>query len=91
MSIENIAQAKAAISETAAYKTLAAFFDNGEFTPIANLAKSKDTYAEVVAGRGFVDERPVYAFAQNPDFCGGEACTNHSFAFSISAFLGRFG
>lgn len=71
MSIENIAQAKAAISETAAYKTLAAFFDNGEFTPIANLAKSKDTYAEVVAGRGYVDERPVYAFAQNPDFCGG--------------------
>ncbi len=71
MSIESIAQAKAAISESAAYKTLAAFFDNGEFTPIASLAKSGDTYAEVVAGRGYVDERPVYAFAQNPDFCGG--------------------
>lgn len=71
MGIDNIAQAKAAISETAAYKTLEAFFDNGVFTPIASLAKSKDTYAEVVAGRGYVDERAVYAFAQNPDFCGG--------------------
>lgn len=71
MSIESIAQAKAEIAQTSAYKTLEAFFDNGVFTPIANLAKSKDTYAEVVAGQGYVDERPVYAFAQNPDFCGG--------------------
>lgn len=71
MSIESIAQAKASISETAAYKTLSAFFDNGEFTPIANLAKSGDTYAEVVAGHGYADENEVLAFAQNPDFCGG--------------------
>lgn len=71
MSIESIFHAKSVIRETAAYKTLEAFFDDGEFTPIASLAKSKDTYAEVVAGRGYVDERPVYAFAQNPDFCGG--------------------
>lgn len=71
MSIESIAQAKAAISDTAAYKTLTAFFDNGEFTPIANLAKSNDTYAEVVAGRGYVDDESVLAFAQNPDYCGG--------------------
>ncbi len=71
MSIESIAQAKASISETAAYKTLTAFFDDGEFTPIANLAKSKDTYAEVVAGHGYAGENEVLAFAQNPDFCGG--------------------
>ena len=71
MSIDSITQAKAAISETAAYKTLTEFFDNGEFTPIANLAKSKDTYAEVVAGYGDVNCVSVLAFAQNPDFCGG--------------------
>lgn len=71
MSIESIAQAKASISETAAYKTLTAFFDDGEFTPIANLAKSGDTYAEVVAGCGFVNGQKIYSFAQNPDFCGG--------------------
>ena len=71
MSIESITQAKAAISETAAYKTLTAFFDNGEFTPVANLAKSGDTYAEVVAGQGFVNGVATLAFAQNPDFCGG--------------------
>lgn len=71
MSIDSITQAKASISETAAYKTLEAFFDNGEFTPIANLAKSNDTYAEVVAGQGFVNGQFALAFAQNPDFCGG--------------------
>ncbi len=71
MSIESITQAKAAIADTAAYKTLEAFFDNGEFTSIANLAKSKDTYAEVVAGQGCVNGWLTLAFAQNPDFCGG--------------------
>lgn len=71
MSIDSITQAKASISETAAYRTLSAFFDNGEFAPIANLAKSNDTYAEVVAGRGYVNDESVLAFAQNPDFCGG--------------------
>ncbi len=71
MSIESINQAKSVISESSAYKILAQFFDGGEFTPIANLAKSSDTYAEVVAGNGFAGGRPVYAFAQNPDFCGG--------------------
>ena len=71
MSIESITKAKAAIADTAAYKTLEAFFDNGEFTPIANLAKSGDTYAEVAAGEGLVNEVSVLAFAQNPDFCSG--------------------
>ncbi len=71
MSIDSITQAKASISETVAYRTLSAFFDNGEFAPIANLAKSNDTYAEVVAGRGYVNDESVLAFAQNPDFCGG--------------------
>ena len=71
MSIESIAQAKASIADTAAYKTLEAFFDNGEFTPIANLAKSQDTYAEVVAGQGDVCGVKALAFAQNPDFCSG--------------------
>lgn len=71
MSIENITQAKTKIAETTAYKTLTAFFDEDSFTAIDNLAKSQDTYAEVVAGYGTVQGLPVYAFAQNKDFCGG--------------------
>lgn len=71
MSIENIAQAKAESAQTSAYKTLSAFF-GGEFTEISPLSKSKDTYAEVVAGYGVVNECiEAYAFAQNPDLCGG--------------------
>ena len=71
MSIENVTQAKAAIADTSAYKTLASFFDDGEFMSVDVLAKSQDTYAEVVAGYGTVEGVFVYAFAQNPDFCGG--------------------
>ena len=71
MSIENITQAKTAIGKTSACKTLTAFFDGGEFTSVDTLAKSKDTYAEVVAGYGEVNGKSVFAFAQNGDFCGG--------------------
>jgi acetyl-CoA carboxylase carboxyltransferase component len=72
MSIENIAQAKAEIAQTSAYKILEAFFEDGQFTEIAPLAKSEDTYAEVVAGFGLLNEcTEVYAFAQNADLCGG--------------------
>lgn len=71
MSIEKITQAKVAIAETSAYKTLVSFFDENTFTSVDTLAKSQDTYAEVVAGFGTVQGLPVYAFAQNPDFCGG--------------------
>ncbi len=60
------------IAQTAAYKTLASFFDDGQFTELTPLAKSEDTYAEVVAGFGIVNEaEEVYAFAQNADLCGG--------------------
>ncbi len=71
MSIENVTQAKATIAATEAYKTITAFFDTDSFVSIDTLAKSKDTYAEVVAGFGTVEGLPVYAFAQNSDFCGG--------------------
>lgn len=71
MSIENITQAKTAIGKTSACKTLTAFFDGGEFTSVDTLAKSKNTYAEVVAGYGEVNGKSVFAFAQNGDFCGG--------------------
>lgn len=71
MSIEKITQAKTKIADTSAYKTLTSFFDENSFTSIDTLAKSQDTYAEVVAGYGTVQGLPVYAFAQNKDFCGG--------------------
>lgn len=71
MSIENVTSARASIMATEAYKTLTAFFDPDTFVSVDTLAKSKDTYAEVVAGFGMVEGLPVYAFAQNGDFCGG--------------------
>lgn len=71
MSIENVTSAKAVIADTEAYKTLTAFFDPDTFVSVDTLAKSKDTYAEVVAGYGTVEGLPVYAFAQNSEFCGG--------------------
>jgi len=71
MSIEKITQAKTKIADSSAYKTLTSFFDENSFTSIDTLAKSQDTYAEVVAGYGTVQGLPVYAFAQNKDFCGG--------------------
>ena len=71
MSIDSIAQAKASIADTHAYKTLLSFFDDGQFVPIAELAKSEDVYAEAVAGQGFVNGVRTFAFAQNPSFCSG--------------------
>lgn len=71
MSIENVTQAKASIASTAAYKLLESFFDDGDFMSVDVLAKSRDSYAEVVAGYGTVEGVFVYAFVQNPDFCGG--------------------
>lgn len=71
MSIENVTQAKNAIEQTSAYKTITSFFDEDSFVSVDTLAKSQDTYAEVVAGYGTVEGLPVYAFAQNSDFCGG--------------------
>lgn len=71
MSIENIAQAKAELEATAAYKILNRFFDEDTFCQIDTFAKSADSYAEAVAGYGTVDGLPVYAFAQNSDIDGG--------------------
>lgn len=66
-----LAQAKAEISKTAAFKTLQAFFDEGAFSEIDALAKSEGGYAEVVAAYGTANGCPVFAFAQNTDIAGG--------------------
>ncbi|MGN1050685.1 MAG: carboxyl transferase domain-containing protein [Acutalibacteraceae bacterium] len=71
MSIEKLAQAKAEISKTEAYKVLTSFFDEGSFCEIDPYAKSSDSYCEAVAGFGTVAELPVYAFCQNSDINGG--------------------
>lgn len=71
MSIEKINQAKAEIYQSSAYKLITEFFDADTFVEIDALVKSSDSLAEVVAGFGTVEGMPVYAFAQNSDFCGG--------------------
>lgn len=54
-----------------AYDVLTKFFDEGTFTEVDALLKSKNSNAEAVAGFGTVDGLTVYAFAQNVDECGG--------------------
>ena len=71
MDIEKLQAAKSELAATAAYQTVTAFFDEGSFCEIDAFAKSGDGFAEVVAGFGMVDGMPIYAFAQNSDFCGG--------------------
>ena len=71
MVMDQVNAARAEISATAAFQRLNAFFDADSFCEIDAFAKSGDGFAEVVAGFGTVDGMPVYAFAQNTDFCGG--------------------
>ena len=71
MSIENMTQAKAEISNTSAYKVMTEFFDEGSFIEIDTYAKSGENYAEAVAGYGSVNGLPVYAFCQNMDIAKG--------------------
>ena len=68
LSIENI---KTELADTAAYKRLASFFDEGVFTSIAPFAQSSGEPVEAAAGYGEVCGCPVYAFAQNSDICSG--------------------
>ena len=53
------------------YDVLNRFFDEGSFTETDAYLKSASGDAEAVTGFGTVDERPVFAFAQNVDACGG--------------------
>ncbi len=71
MSTEKMAQAKAEISNTSAYKIISDFFDEGSFLEIDAYAKSGDNYAEAVAGYGSVNGLPCYAFCQNMDIAKG--------------------
>lgn len=71
MNISDIKNAKNEISNSVAYKRLTVLFDDGSFTEIDSLAKSSDSFAEVVAGYGLISGCPCYAFAQNSDFVGG--------------------
>ena len=71
MVMDQVNAARAEIAATAAFQRLNAFFDADSFCEIDAFAKSGDGFAEVVAGFGMVDGMPVYAFAQNSDFCGG--------------------
>lgn len=71
MSLEKVTQAKQESANTAPYKVIGSFFDEGSFCEIDALAKSGDGFAEAVAGFGTVQGLPVYAFVQNSDICGG--------------------
>lgn len=71
MSLEKVTQALNQLQQTAPYKILNDFFDEGSFCEVDALVKSDSDFAEAVAGFGTVEGLPVYAFAQNSDICGG--------------------
>lgn len=53
------------------YDVLNRFFDEGSFTETDAYLKSESGEAEAITGFGEVNERKVFAFAQNVDACGG--------------------
>lgn len=54
-----------------AEERLKALFDDGVFTEVASKAKSGDDLSGVVTAFGYVNENPVYAFAQDPESKNG--------------------
>lgn len=66
-----LANAKAELSQTAAYKTLEAFFDEGQFSEVDALTVSENGFTEGIAAYGTANGCPVFAFAQNSDIAGG--------------------
>lgn len=66
-----LANAKAELSQTAAYKTLETFFDEGQFSEVDALTVSENGFTEGIAAYGTANGCPVFAFAQNSDIAGG--------------------
>ncbi|MCD8328618.1 MAG: carboxyl transferase [Ruminococcus sp.] len=50
-----------------ARERLSTLFDDGAFTEVASSVKSGDDLSGVVTAFGYVNENPVYAFAQDPE------------------------
>ncbi|MCC8192618.1 MAG: carboxyl transferase [Ruminococcus sp.] len=50
-----------------ARERLSMLFDEGAFTEVASSVKSGDNLSGVVTAFGYVNENPVYAFAQDPE------------------------
>ena len=59
------------VVNTEAYSRLVKLYDNGVFTEIDSYAKSKNGDTEVVAGFGYVNGAPCYAFSQNIEVNNG--------------------
>lgn len=59
------------VKSTEALKKLTALFDDGTFTEIDAFAKDADGNIDLVAGYGFVNGAPCYAFAQDSSINGG--------------------
>lgn len=59
------------VKDTVGYRRLISLFDEGLFQEIDPLALSSGGPAEVVAGFGTVEGRPVCAFSQNGSVAGG--------------------
>ena len=59
------------VVNTEAYSRLVKLYDNGVFTEIDSYAKSKNGDTEVVAGFGYVNGAPCYAFSQNVEVNNG--------------------
>ncbi len=61
-----------------ALERLEQFFDQGTFVEIDRLMQDGDMPVPVVSGYGFVNESPVYAFAQDRTICSGAVTKAHA-------------
>lgn len=61
-----------------ALERLEQFFDQGTFVEIDRLMQDGDMPVPVVSGYGFVNESPVYAFAQDRTVCSGAVTKAHA-------------
>ena len=68
---QSIEEARAGHDGSAAYRRLAALFDQGSFTELDMFSKNAEQGCEVVTGYGSIAGAPAYAFSQNIEAAGG--------------------
>lgn len=61
----------ASLSNSNSRKRMSMLFDNGTYTEIDRFLKNNENECEVVAGYGFVNGMPVYAYSQSIDVMNG--------------------
>lgn len=68
---QSLEEARAGHDGSAAYRRLAALFDQGSFTELDMFSKNAEQGCEVLTGYGSIAGAPAYAFSQNIEAAGG--------------------